>query len=141
MVQAQSIDWQPPAGLLPKTFLHGYATGKLGSHHEPCTFQIADPCFSSVMVLAASYQVEGAHDTDGRGPSVWDDMCRVPGQIADGSSGNEACNAYHMTDVDVPLLKSLGVNAYRFSISWSRLIPQGESRSSDLGESIGRFVL
>lgn len=76
--------------------------------------------------VAASYQVEGAHDKDGRGPSVWDDMCRVPGQIADGSSGDDACNSYYMTDVDVPLLKSLGVNAYRFSISWSRLIPQGE---------------
>jgi beta-glucosidase len=78
--------------------------------------------------FAASYQVEGAHDKDGRGPSVWDDMCRVPGQIADGSSGDDACNSYYMTDVDVPLLKSLGVNAYRFSISWSRLIPQGECR-------------
>ncbi|KAG7562366.1 hypothetical protein FFLO_02146 [Filobasidium floriforme] len=99
MAQTQSAEWQPPAGLLPKTFLHGYAT--------------------------ASYQVEGAHDKDGRGPSVWDDMCRVPGQIADGSSGDDACNSYYMTDVDVPLLKSLGVNAYRFSISWSRLIPQG----------------
>jgi len=89
-----------------------------------------------LLSIAASYQVEGAHDKDGRGPSVWDDMCRVPGQIADGSNGDDACNSYYMTDVDVPLLKSLGVNAYRFSISWSRLIPQGESS----GGSIGGFA-
>ena len=80
--------------------------------------------------VSASYQVEGAHDTDGRGPSVWDDMCRVPGQIANFDNGDDACNAYHMTDVDVPLLKSLGANTYRFSIAWSRLIPLGEWRGS-----------
>jgi hypothetical protein len=94
---------------------------KLSCSSNP--FTLAD-----LTAFAASYQVEGAHDKDGRGPSVWDDMCRVPGQIADDSNGDDACNSYYMTDVDVPLLKSLGVNAYRFSISWSRLIPQGECR-------------
>lgn len=96
---------------------------------------------ADLTAFAASYQVEGAHDKDGRGASVWDDMCRVPGQIADGSSGDDACNSYYMTDVDVPLLKSLGVNAYRFSISWSRLIPQGECRGVVIACSLRTLTL
>ncbi|KAF7544732.1 hypothetical protein G7Z17_g9715 [Cylindrodendrum hubeiense] len=73
----------------------------------------------------ASYQVEGAIDKDGRGPSIWDTFCAVPGKIADGSSGVTACDSYNRTAEDIALLKSLGSQAYRFSLSWSRIIPKG----------------
>jgi beta-glucosidase len=73
----------------------------------------------------SSYQIEGAAQEDGRGDSIWDTFCRIPGKIADGSSGDVACDSYHVYKDDVALLKSLGAKAYRFSISWSRVIPLG----------------
>ncbi|KOS17986.1 Beta-glucosidase 1B [Escovopsis weberi] len=73
----------------------------------------------------ASYQIEGAVDQDGRAPSIWDTFCDVPGVIADGSSGKVACDAYNRTAEDIALLKELGARAYRFSLSWSRIIPLG----------------
>ncbi|KAH0606596.1 uncharacterized protein H6S33_003430 [Morchella sextelata] len=73
----------------------------------------------------ASYQIEGAAKEDGRGPSIWDTFSHIPGKTADGGTGDVACDAYHRTDEDVALLKSSGANAYRFSISWSRVIPLG----------------
>ncbi|KAI3399854.1 hypothetical protein diail_5365 [Diaporthe ilicicola] len=73
----------------------------------------------------ASYQVEGATEEDGRGPSIWDTFCKIPGKIADGSDGSVACDSYHRTAEDIALLKELGVNSYRFSLSWSRIIPVG----------------
>nr|AAF74209.2 beta-glucosidase precursor [Aspergillus niger] len=71
----------------------------------------------------AAYQIEGAVDQDGRGPSIWDTFCAQPGKIADGSSGVTACDSYNRTAEDIALLKSLGAKSYRFSIS-SR-IPEG----------------
>ncbi|KAI9842068.1 MAG: hypothetical protein M1837_007493 [Sclerophora amabilis] len=73
----------------------------------------------------ASYQIEGAPTADGRGPSIWDPFCKIPGKIADGSSGDVACDSYHRSAEDIALLKKLGAKAYRFSISWSRVIPLG----------------
>ncbi|GIK04752.1 hypothetical protein Aspvir_008847 [Aspergillus viridinutans] len=73
----------------------------------------------------ASYQVEGAVDEDGRGPSIWDTFCKIPGKIAGGASGEVACDSYHRTHEDIALLKECGAKAYRFSISWSRVIPLG----------------
>ena len=72
-----------------------------------------------------SYQVEGAPKADGRGPSIWDVYCDQPGKIADGSSGAVACDSYNRTAEDIELLKSCGAQAYRFSLSWSRIIPLG----------------
>lgn len=66
----------------------------------------------------ASYQIEGAVAEDGRAPSIWDTFCQKPGRIADGSSGEIACDAYHKTAEDIALLRSYGAKAYRFSISW-----------------------
>ena len=65
-----------------------------------------------------SYQVEGAATEGGRGPSIWDTFCKIPGKIADGSSGDVACDSYHRTAEDISLLKETGAQAYRFSLSW-----------------------
>lgn len=64
------------------------------------------------------YQIEGAVDEGGRGPSIWDTFCAKPGKIEDGSSGAVACDSYHRTGEDIALLKEIGVKAYRFSLSW-----------------------
>jgi beta-glucosidase len=73
----------------------------------------------------SSYQIEGAVDVDGRGPSIWDKFCAVPGNISDGSSGAVACDHYHRWQQDVELLSGLGLTGYRFSIAWPRVMPTG----------------
>ncbi|MFJ8625043.1 GH1 family beta-glucosidase [Kitasatospora sp. NPDC093550] len=73
----------------------------------------------------AAYQIEGAHDEDGRGPSIWDTFSHTPGRTLDGATGDTACDHYHRYREDVALLRGLGVDDYRFSISWSRLLPRG----------------
>jgi beta-glucosidase len=75
--------------------------------------------------LSASFQIEGSTDADGRGKSIWDDFSRTPGKTLDGRNGDVATDSYRLWREDVALLKSLGVNCYRFSISWSRIIPLG----------------
>jgi len=73
----------------------------------------------------SSYQIEGGWAADGRAPSIWDTFCRQPGRVAGGDTGDVACDSYHRWADDVALLKTLGVDAYRFSLSWSRILPQG----------------
>ncbi|MEU6171527.1 GH1 family beta-glucosidase [Streptantibioticus parmotrematis] len=73
----------------------------------------------------SAYQIEGAHDEDGRAPSIWDTFCRVPGAIDRGDTGDVACDHYHRWPQDIALLKELGITAYRFSIAWPRVLPQG----------------
>jgi beta-glucosidase len=73
----------------------------------------------------AAYQVEGAVDTDGRGPSVWDTFAHTPGRIENGHTGDVACEHYHRFRDDVELMSGLGLNAYRFSVGWSRVMPDG----------------
>ena len=81
----------------------------------------------------ASYQIEGAVEEDGRGPSVWDTFCAQPGKIKDGSSGAVACDHYHRLAGDVALMKSLGVATYRFSIAWPRIQPDGTGPANTRG--------
>jgi beta-glucosidase len=76
-------------------------------------------------VATSSFQIEGAASADGKGPSIWDQFCAVPGAIADASDGNIACNHYESWSEDVDLIAKLGVDAYRFSISWPRVRPGG----------------
>jgi len=76
-------------------------------------------------VATSSYQIEGAYDEDGRGPSIWDTFCRTPGKVRNGENGDVACDHYHRVEADVALMKSLGVSAYRFSIAWPRIFPTG----------------
>ncbi|UUU29761.1 GH1 family beta-glucosidase [Streptomyces sp. CA-210063] len=73
----------------------------------------------------ASYQIEGAVDEDGRGPSIWDTFSREPGRVLHGATGDVACDHYHRYSEDVALLRELGVGSYRFSIAWPRIQPTG----------------
>jgi beta-glucosidase len=74
---------------------------------------------------AASYQIEGARDADGKGRSIWDTLCERPGAIKNGDSGQFACDHYNRWEEDLDIIKNLGIGAYRFSISWPRVFPQG----------------
>src|SRR3954471_17035109 len=76
-------------------------------------------------VATASFQIEGATDAEGRGDSIWDTFCRQPGAISDASDGTTACDSYHRIDEDLDLVRDLGVDAYRFSIAWPRVQPDG----------------
>ncbi len=73
----------------------------------------------------ASYQIEGAHDEDGRSPSIWDTFARTPGKVLGGDTGDVACDHYHRYAEDVALMSDLGLDAYRFSVAWPRVIPTG----------------
>jgi beta-glucosidase len=84
-------------------------------------------------VASAAYQVEGAVNADGRGRSVWDTFCDKPGVIAGGASGAVACDHYHRYREDVELLKVLGVDSYRFSVSWPRILPTGTGEVNAAG--------
>ena len=84
-------------------------------------------------VASAAFQVEGASNIDGRGPSVWDAFCDTPGKVFDGHTGEIACGSYERVEEDADLIQGLGANAYRFSISWSRLFPDGTGERNEAG--------
>ena len=84
-------------------------------------------------VATSSFQIEGAHDADGKGPSVWDSFCEMDGKIADASNGHVACEHYTRWPEDVELISRLGVNAYRFSMSWPRVQPDGQGAWNEAG--------
>jgi beta-glucosidase len=92
-------------------------------------------------VASSSYQIEGAHEQDGRGPSVWDTFCRTPGKVRDGHVGDVACDHYNRFAEDVKLMADMGVKAYRFSLSWSRIFPEGTGKVNEAGLAFyGRLV-
>ncbi len=82
---------------------------------------------------ASSYQIEGAATQDGRGQSVWDVFCRTPGRIWQGHTGDVACDHYNRYKEDVGLMKQMGLQAYRFSIAWPRVLPEGVGRVNEAG--------
>ncbi|WP_278911889.1 GH1 family beta-glucosidase [Deinococcus wulumuqiensis] len=84
-------------------------------------------------VATASFQIEGAAREDGRGQSIWDTFCREPGRIRDGSDGDVACDHYHRWEEDLDLLRDLGVDAYRFSVAWPRIQPDGRGKVNGAG--------
>ena len=84
-------------------------------------------------VATSAYQIEGAVHEDGRGDSIWDEFCRRPGAIKDGSSGEHACDHYHRAREDIALMASLGVTAYRFSLAWPRVQPLGAGEWNEKG--------
>ncbi|HSK07502.1 MAG TPA: GH1 family beta-glucosidase [Acidimicrobiia bacterium] len=84
-------------------------------------------------VATASYQIEGAVDADGRGKTIWDTFAHTPGMTSNGDNGDVAVDHYHRYVEDVALMSEIGVNAYRFSIAWSRLLPEGTGRVNQAG--------
>ena len=84
-------------------------------------------------VATSAYQVEGAADEDGRGPSIWDAFSHTPGRVAMDHSGDVSVDQYHRYKEDIQLMKWLGVKAYRFSVSWPRVFPKGYGRVNEKG--------
>lgn len=81
----------------------------------------------------SAYQIEGAAFEDGKGLSIWDEFCRTPGAIPNGDTGEIACDHYHHFRGDVQLMKQIGLQAYRFSISWARIFPSGTGQINHQG--------
>jgi beta-glucosidase len=81
----------------------------------------------------ASYQVEGAVKEEGRGPSIWDTFSHTPGKTHNGDTGDVADDHFHLYKEDIGLMKDLGLKIYRFSISWSRVFPQGTGTPNPKG--------
>jgi len=82
---------------------------------------------------ASAYQVEGAWNEDGKGPSIWDSFTHTPGKIANGENGDVAVDHYHRYTEDVALMKELGLDAYRFSVAWTRVLPTGSGAVNQAG--------
>ena len=89
----------------------------------------------------SAYQIEGAVAEGGRGPSIWDTYCKRPGKIYKGQTGEIACDHYHLYKDDVALMKQMGLQAYRFSISWSRVMPAGRGKLNTTGINYYRSLL
>src|SRR5690606_13113941 len=84
----------------------------------------------------ASYQIEGAWNEDGKGPSIWDTYAHTPGNMRNNDTGDVANDHYHRYKEDVQLMKSIGQTAYRFSIAWPRIFPNGTSRPNAKGRDM-----
>ncbi len=81
----------------------------------------------------SAYQIEGAAAEDGRGQSIWDHYCRQPGRVAGGDHGDIACDHYHRYADDIALMRDLGLQAYRFSVAWPRVLPEGRGAANGKG--------
>jgi len=81
----------------------------------------------------ASYQIEGAWSEDGKGLSIWDTFSHTPGKVQNGDTGDVACDHYHRWPEDIRLMGEIGLQAYRFSVSWSRLLPEGRGPVNPAG--------
>lgn len=115
-------DWGTSAVALPAPPLSlSYSLSALWCH---ITMPSLPPDFK-LGFATASYQIEGAVAEDGRGPSIWDVFCHLEPTRTKGTSGDVACDHYHRLDEDLDLMKQYGADMYRFSLSWSRIIPLG----------------
>lgn len=101
----------PTLGQIPPTFPEGFLWG----------------------ASAAAFQIEGAWNEDGKGPSVWDVHCHRPGVTYQGHTGDVACDHYHRYAEDVGLMKQMGLQAYRLSVAWPRVLPEGVGRINEKG--------
>jgi len=81
----------------------------------------------------SAYQVEGSPLADGAGASIWHRFSHTPGLVANGENGDVACDHYHRYEADIALMRELGLNAYRFSVSWSRIFPEGKGHINEKG--------
>jgi beta-glucosidase len=84
-------------------------------------------------VATAAFQIEGSLTADGRGPAGWDAFAEKPGTIVDGGSPAIACDHYNRADEDIALMQELGVDSYRFSLSWPRIQPEGKGAVNPRG--------
>ncbi|NJM05031.1 beta-glucosidase [Candidatus Gracilibacteria bacterium] len=98
----------------------------------------ADFCWGAA---TAAYQIEGAWNSDGRGESIWDRFSHTPGKVANGDTGDIACDHYHRWPEDVALMAQLGLHAYRFSISWPRIFPSGGGQPNHRGLDFYRRLI
>lgn len=89
----------------------------------------------------ASYQIEGAWNEDGKGESIWDRFSHTPGKVQGGDTGDVACDHYHRWESDLQLVKELGLNAYRFSIAWPRILPNGRGQINQAGLDFYKRIL
>jgi beta-glucosidase len=91
------------------------------------------PAGFSIGAATAAYQIEGAVAEDGRGESIWDRFTHTPGMIADGQTGDIACDHYRRWREDIALMSRLNLNAYRFSVAWPRILPDGRGKANEVG--------
>jgi beta-glucosidase len=120
------------AALAPAA-LSNLATSALGQTIQPATTGRSFPKGFLWGSATASYQVEGAVNEDGRGPSIWDTFSHTPGKTNNGDTGDIADDHYHLYKEDVLLMKALGLKTYRFSIAWPRIFPQGTGTPNPKG--------
>ncbi|WP_448190567.1 GH1 family beta-glucosidase [Azospirillum sp. sgz301742] len=121
-----------------RTFLKAAAAGALGARLGAGPAQAAAEAvrFPDGFLWGCStsaYQIEGAADVDGRGPSVWDRFSRTPGKVLNGDTGDVACDHYHRWPEDVDLMARAGMRAYRFSVAWPRVLPGGTGAANAAG--------
>ncbi len=90
-------------------------------------------------VSTSAFQIEGATQEEGRGPSIWDSFCAA-GRVANRDTGDQACDHYHRYREDIALMRRLGVQAYRFSVAWPRLLPKGLSDAKAHAEGVVPLV-
>jgi beta-glucosidase len=95
--------------------------------------QLNFPAYFQWGVATSAYQIEGAAQEGGRGPSIWDTFSRVPGKVLNGDTGDVACDHYHRLETDLDMIAALGVDAYRFSIAWPRVQPLGQGAWNEEG--------
>ncbi|WP_316294036.1 family 1 glycosylhydrolase, partial [Clavibacter michiganensis] len=103
------------------------------SHPAFASSDLSIPEEFTLGAATAAYQIEGAASKDGRGPSIWDTFSHTPGATAEGATGDTAAGHYDNVTTDLDLMASLHLDAYRFSISWSRVMPEGEGAVNGAG--------
>ncbi|WP_316301753.1 GH1 family beta-glucosidase [Clavibacter michiganensis] len=106
---------------------------QLMSHPAFASSDLSIPEEFTLGAATAAYQIEGAASKDGRGPSIWDTFSHTPGATAEGATGDTAAGHYDNVTTDLDLMASLHLDAYRFSISWSRVMPEGEGAVNGAG--------
>ncbi len=122
------------AGAAPAARSPGAAPGLLAPSMEgPLMGALTFPQGFVWGAATAAYQIEGAAREDGRGESIWDRFSHTPGKTRDGHTGDVACDHYHRYEEDVALMAELGLKAYRFSIAWPRVLPQGRGQVNQRG--------